>query len=57
MDRVKFVCDDFEAMSDKVRKDLLLYGDSRFDGNKNKIILKATTSYIRNSERSGSLFW
>ena len=43
-------------MSDNV-KDLLLYGVSRLDENKNKDILKATIRFIKNSERfSGSLF-
>ena len=36
---------------------VFLYGDSRFNKNKNKIILEATTTYIKISERfSGSLF-
>ena len=53
---VKFICDNFDFMSDNV-KDLLLYGDSRLDENKNKDILKATIRFIKNSERfSGSLF-
>ena len=43
--------------TDNVKEDLLLYGDTRFDENKNKIILKATINYIKNTERfSGSLF-
>ena len=44
-------------MPDNVKKDLLLIGDSRFDENKNKLIPKATISYIKNSGRfPGSLF-
>ena len=44
-------------MSDNVKEDLLLDGDSRFDKNKDKVILKATINYIKNTERlSGSLF-
>ena len=35
-------------MSDCVKEDLLLYGDSRFDKNKNKV-LKATINYIKNT--------
>ena len=30
---------------------LLLHGDSRFDDNKNKVILEATTSYIKSPKR------
>ena len=44
-------------MSDSVKEDWLLYRDTRFDKNKNKVILKATINYIKNTERfSGSLF-
>ena len=44
-------------MSDNVKDDLILYGDSRFDENKNKATLKATINYIKNTERfSGSIF-
>ena len=44
-------------MSDNVKEDLLLYGDSPNDENKNKVILKATINYIKSTERfSGSLF-
>ena len=47
----------FETLSDNSKKDILLYGDSRLDGNKNKLILEETIIYIRNTERfSGSLF-
>ena len=38
-------------MNDNMKKDILLYGDSRFDENKNKIILEATINYLKNSER------
>ena len=49
--------DNFETFSDNIKKDILLYGDSRLDVNKNKLILEATLIYIRNTERfSGSLF-
>ena len=41
---VKSVCDNFESMPDNVKKDLLSFGDSRFDENKNKVILEATIS-------------
>ena len=57
MNSVKSVCDNFESMSDNVKKKLLLYGDSRFDEVENKFILEATIIYIKDSERfSGSLF-
>ena len=48
MNSVKSVCDNFEVISDNVKKDLLLFSDSRFDENKTKFILEATRSYIRN---------
>ena len=44
MNSVKSVCDNFEIMSDNVKNDLLLFGDSRFDENKNKVILEAIIS-------------
>ena len=52
MNSVKPVCDNFESMPDNVKKDLLLFGDSRFDENKNKVILEATKSYIKILEDS-----
>ena len=57
MNSVKSICDNFHSMSDNVKEDLPLYGDSQFDENKNKVVLKATINYIKNSERfSGSHF-
>ena len=57
MNSVKCICENFDSMSDNVKEDLLLDGDSRFDKNKDKVILKATINYIKNAERfSGSLF-
>ena len=54
---VKSVSNNFESFSDNIKRDILLYGDSRFDTNKNKLILEATILYIKNTERfSGSLF-
>ena len=54
---VRSVCDDFESFHDNVKKDILLYGDSRLEENKNRSILIATISYTKNTERfSGSLF-
>ena len=34
-------------MCENVKEDFLLYGDSWFDQNKNKVILKATINYIK----------
>ena len=57
MNSVISVPDSFESLSDNIKKEILLYGDSRLDNNKNKFILEATLSYIKTSERfSGSLF-
>ena len=38
-------------MNNNIKKDILLYGDSRFDENKNKMILEATINFLKNSER------
>ena len=46
MNRVKPICVNFDSISDNVKEDLLLCGDSQFDQNKNKVILKATINYI-----------
>ena len=57
MNSVKSVLDNFKSLSDNTKKEILLYGDSRLDNNKNKFILEATLNYIKTSERvSGSLF-
>ena len=57
MNSVKPAFDNFASLSDNDKKDILIYGDSRLDNNKNKFILEATLNYIKNSERfSGSLF-
>ena len=42
MNSIKSVIPNFESLTDNDRIDILLYGDSRFDENKNKIILEAT---------------
>ena len=39
---VKSVSEYFESFSDDVKRNILLYGDARFDVNKNKHILEAT---------------
>ena len=57
MNSVNSVVQNFEFMSENNKKDLLLFGDSRFDENKNKVILEATITAIKKSERfTGSLF-
>ena len=54
---VNSVFDNFESFSDNNERDILLYGDRRFDTNKIKIILESTITYIKNTDRfSGSLF-
>ena len=50
MNNVKSICNNFNSMSDNVKEDLLFYGDSRFDENKNKVVLKATMNYIKKSK-------
>ena len=42
--------ENFEPLSDNVKKDILLYGDSRLDGNKTKFILEATLTYIESTD-------
>ena len=54
---VKSILENFESLSDNVKKDILLYGDSRLDGNKNKFILEVTLTYIKSTDRFlGSIF-
>ena len=53
---VKFIRDHFDSIPDNVKEGLLLYGDSRFDENKNKIILKATINYIKKLKNSRDPF-
>ena len=57
MNSVKLILENFESLPDNVKKDILLYGDSRLGGNKNKFILEATLTYIKSTDRfSGSIF-
>ena len=57
MNSVNTISDKFDSLSQNDKKDVLLYGDPYLDGNKNKLILEATITYIKRSERfSGSLF-
>ena len=51
MNGVNSIIPNFNSMNDNMKKDILLYSDSRFDENKNKIILEATINYFKNSER------
>ena len=51
MNSVNSVRDHFESLSDSSKRDILLYGDSRLDTNKNKFILLAIINYIKHSER------
>ena len=47
----------FSYLSDDNKVSLLLYGDSRFDDNKNNFILSASITYILETERfSTSVF-
>ena len=56
MNCVKSILENFESLSDNVKKDILLYGDSRLDGNKTKFILEATLTYIESTDKfSGSI--
>ena len=57
MNKVKSIIPNFESLIDNDKINILLYGNSQFDENKNKIILEATINYLKNSERfPGSLF-
>lgn len=51
MNCVKSVCDNFKSMSNNVTKNVQLYGDSHFDEFKNRFVLEANITYIKNSER------
>ena len=54
---VKSILENFESLSDNVKKDILLYGDSSLERNKNKFILEATLTSIKSTNRfSGSIF-
>ena len=51
---VKSICDNFDSMRDNVKEDLLLFGDSWFDGNKNKVIREANYNLYK---KSWKIFW
>ena len=40
MNIVKSICDHFDSMSDHVKEDLRLYGDSQFGENKKKLFIR-----------------
>ena len=57
MNSVNSVVQNFEFMSENNKKNLLLFGDSGFDENKSKVILKVTLTVIKKSGRfTRSLF-
>ena len=57
MNKVNQIDEHFSYLSDDNKVSLLLYGDSRFDDNKNNFILSASITYILKTERfSTSLF-
>ena len=49
---VKSISNGFQSFSDNVKRDILLYGDSRLDANKNKLILEAIITYIKKLKSS-----
>ena len=51
MNSVKSILENFKSLPDNVKKDILLYSDSRLDRNKNKLISEATLTYIRSTDR------
>lgn len=46
MNSANLVFDNCESLSDNNKKDVLLYGNSRFDENKNKLILETTITTL-----------
>ena len=57
MNKVNQIDENFSCLSDDNKVSLLLYGDSRFNDNKNDFILSASITYILETERfSTSLF-
>ena len=57
MNEVNQIDENFSYFSDGNKVSLLLYGDSRFDDNKNNFILSGSVTYILETVRfSTSLF-
>ena len=55
--KVNQIDENFSYLSDDDKVSHLLYGDSRFQDNKNNFILSASVTYILETERfSASLF-
>ena len=57
MNKVNQVDENFSYLSDDNKVSLLLYGDSRFDDNKNNFILSASITYILETERFSTFFF
>ena len=53
MNEVNQINESFSYLYDDNKISLLLYGDSRFDGNKNHFILSTSITYILETKR----FW
>ena len=51
MNKVNQIDENFSYLSDDNKVSLLLYGDSRFDDNKNNFILSVSITYILETER------
>ena len=51
MNKVNQINENLSYLSDENKVSLLLYGDSRFDDNKNNFILSASITYILETER------
>ena len=57
LNSVKSILENLSLCLTMLKKDILLYGDSRLDGNKNRFILEATLTYIKSTDRfSESIF-
>ena len=51
MNSVISVLSNFESLPDNAKKEILLYADSFLDQNRNKLLLEATLTFLKNSER------
>ena len=51
MNKVNQTDENFSYLSDDNKVSLLLYGDSRFDDNKNNFVLSASITYILETKR------
>ena len=57
MNKVNQIDENFSYLSNDNKVSLLLYDDSRSDGNKNKFILSASITYILETERLSTSFF